>query len=296
MKLRELTTIDDYRRVYELEHSVWGYTSSEDAVPVPIIIVTQKIGGLLLGAFDSDALVGFAYSLPGVKQGRPFQWSHMLGVAASHRDQGIGWQLKLEQRRLTLGRGFDLIEWTYDPLQAMNAHFNFAKLGVVAREYHENVYGESSSPLHRGTATDRLIAEWWIGTPRVEERLRQAAAQVHGGARTGGTPTGGTPTGGTPTGGTPILRPTDAVAVNEAEPSGAWIAPARHDLTIDAGTLAVTIPTGFTQMQMHDVPLARAWRSCTREIFSTYLSGGYEVVDFVLDRPRCRGTYLLRKP
>jgi predicted GNAT superfamily acetyltransferase len=316
MKLRELTTIEDYRRVYELEHSVWGYTSSEDAVPVPIIIVTQKIGGLLLGAFDTDALVGFAYLLPGVKQGRPFQWSHMLGVAASHRDRGIGWQLKLEQRRLTLGRGFDLIEWTYDPLQAMNAHFNFAKLGVVAREYHENVYGESSSPLHRGTPTDRLIAEWWIGSPHVEERLRRAAPELRGGARTGGTATGetatgetatgGTATGGTPTGetatgetatgGTPVLQLTDAVTVNEVEPSGAWIAPVRHDLSIDAGTLAVTIPTGFTQMQMHDLPLARAWRSCTREIFSTYLPRGYEVVDFVLDRPRCRGTYLLRKP
>jgi predicted GNAT superfamily acetyltransferase len=74
-----------------------------------------------------------------------------------------------------------------------------------------------------------------------------------------------------------------------------WLAPDGHDLSIDAPHLAVAIPTGFTQMQQRDLPLARAWRLATREIFTTYLTRGYEVVDFVLDRPRGRGTYLLSR-
>ena len=99
------------------------------------------------------------------------QWSHMLGVLERHRNSGVGFQLKLEQRLRALQMGINLIEWTFDPLQAMNAHLNFEKLGVVAAEYEENIYGESSSPLHSGTPTDRLVAEWWLQTGRVQERL-----------------------------------------------------------------------------------------------------------------------------
>ena len=104
------------------------------------------------------------------------QWSHMLGVAEPHRGTGLGRLLKIEQRRRTLAMGLDLIEWTYDPLQALNAHFNFVKLAVVVEEYEENVYGESSSVLHRGTPTDRFVARWWIRDPRVERRLETDAS------------------------------------------------------------------------------------------------------------------------
>ena len=99
------------------------------------------------------------------------QWSHMLGVAPTARDAGLGTRLKLAQRDAAIAMGLELIEWTFDPLQALNAHFNFAKLGVVAEEYEENVYGESSSPLHRGAPTDRFVAEWRITTPHVERRI-----------------------------------------------------------------------------------------------------------------------------
>jgi predicted GNAT superfamily acetyltransferase len=279
MELRPLTTLADYRRVYELEHQIWGYTSSEDAVPVPIIVVTQKIGGLLLGAFDEDRqLVGFAYSLPGIRAGRPFHWSHMLGVVEGHRNRGTGWLLKLEQRRQVLARGIDLIAWTFDPLQALNAHLNFVKLGAVAREYHPDVYGDSSSPLHRGTATDRFIVEWWLGSPRVEERLAAPRSGVAASWSAVG-----------PTSGFAYT------AVNEVRPAGEWLAPVRADLALEADHPAVVIPTGFTEMQQHDLPLARDWRAVTREIFTAYLSRGYEVVDFVLDRPGRRGTYVLQR-
>ncbi len=116
-------------------------------------------------------MVGFVYSLPGIQDGKPTQWSHMLGVVDEFRNEGVGYDLKLLQRERTIAMGLDLIEWTYDPMQAMNAHLNFTKLGVVAQEYGENVYGESSSPLHQGNPTDRFTAQWWIREPHVERRI-----------------------------------------------------------------------------------------------------------------------------
>ena len=79
-------------------------------------------------------MVGFVYSLPGILGGKPTQWSHMLGVVDEFRNEGVGYDLKLLQRERTIAMGLDLIEWTYDPMQAMNAHLNFTKLGVVAQD------------------------------------------------------------------------------------------------------------------------------------------------------------------
>lgn len=274
MRLRQLTTLEEFRTVCALEHEVWGYTSSEDAVPVPMLIVSVKIGGLLIGAFDeADRMVGFVYSLPGVSSGRPFQWSHMLGVAADHRDRGVAWQLKMEQRRLSLARGLNLVKWTFDPLQALNAHLNFAKLGIVSNEYEEDVYGESSSVLHRGTPTDRLIAEWWLRAPRVEDRLAEVGR------------------GSAP----PAWDPAGLGVVNEVAPAGEWLAPARQDLSRSDDQLGVVIPMGFTEMQQREPGLARDWRASTREIFETYLSRGYQVVEFVLERAARRGVYALAR-
>ncbi|HEX6976048.1 MAG TPA: hypothetical protein VF147_16690, partial [Vicinamibacterales bacterium] len=125
MHIRPLVTLDDCRKVVALEKLVWGYTDAEDVVPSPVLIVTIKRGGILLGGFDdAGEMKGFVYSIPGLKEGRLTQWSHMLGVTADARDSGLGARLKLAQRDAALAMGIDLIEWTYDPLQAMNAHFN----------------------------------------------------------------------------------------------------------------------------------------------------------------------------
>ena len=168
MTIRELTTIEDCRAVAALEREIWGYTDAEDVVPPPVLIVSVKRGGILLGAFDpAGEMQGFVYSIPSIKDGRPAQWSHMLGVVPAARDAGLGMRLKLAQRDRALAMGIDLIEWTYDPLQALNAHLNFARLGVVVEEYEENIYGESSSALHRGSPTDRFVAEWRLGAPHV---------------------------------------------------------------------------------------------------------------------------------
>jgi predicted GNAT superfamily acetyltransferase len=270
-----LTTADELRAVFELEQAIWGYESVEDSVPVMMLLVSTKIGGLVLGAFDQNRLVGFAYALPGIRDGKPFQWSHMLGVVPEYRRSGLGWRLKAEQRRMVMESGLDLIAWTYDPLQAANAHLNFAKLGTIAREYHLDAYPGSSSTLHVGTPTDRLIAEWWLRSARVVQRMDAVE------------PGGDEPQRGSG------LGAIETISVNSVCEAGEWLAPDGYDLSIDAPRLAVTIPTGFTEIQRNDLPLARAWRSATREIFATYLARGYEVVDFLLDLPRGRGTYVL---
>ena len=271
--IRQLTTLDDCRQVAALERDVWGYTDAEDVVPPPVLIVSIKRGGILLGAFDgSQAMKGFVYSIPAIKDGRPTQWSHMLGVTTDARGTGLGARLKLAQREHALRMGIDLIEWTYDPLQALNAHLNFAKLGVVASQYEENLYGDSSSPLHRGTPTDRLIAEWQIATPHVERRVSAWGQPV---VRDGSIASA------------PVVNPSNLAA------GMLWPNPGRASLDADARRLLVEIPAGFGDMQLGDPALALAWRLQTRELFQTYFARGYRAVDFFLSRDAGRGHYLL---
>jgi predicted GNAT superfamily acetyltransferase len=268
---RDLTTLDQFAQVVDLERVIWG-PGYEEVVPVPILTVTAMRGAILIGAFDGGRMIGFVYSMAGIKDGRAMQWSHMLGVLDEFRSAGVGRELKLLQRERTLAMGLDLVEWTYDPMQAMNAHLNFAKLGVVVEEYEENVYGESSSPLHGGNPTDRFVAEWWVRKPHVERRIARRGAFV-----------------------VRASELADAVAVNRMSASGDWLESVDVDLSLEARRLVVHIPTGFTDMLARNPELALGWRICTRAIFTTYFDRGYRAVDFMLDRAGRRGSYLLIK-
>lgn len=269
--IRPLTTLDECQQVAALERAVWEFTDGEDVVPPSLFIVSIKRGGLLLGAFDdAGRLLGFVYSMPGVKDGRLTHWSHMLGVLPDARRTGLGLRLKLAQRDHVLRAGVDLIEWTFDPLQALNAHLNFARLGVVVEEYEEDVYGRSTSPLHLGTPTDRFVAEWRLTAPHVERRISMPVAS--------------------------LIRDSSvmsAVPVNPARETGEWLESSRPLLDASERRLLVEIPTGFTEMQRRAPELAMEWRLATRSIFETYLRRGYRVVDFFLSREARRGQYLL---
>lgn len=272
--IRPLTTIEDCRQVAALERAVWGYTDAEDVVPPPVLIVSARRGGILLGAFDERGVMkGFTYSIPAIRQGRLVQWSHMTGVAPDAQASGLGFRLKLAQRDAALQQGTDLIEWTFDPVQALNAHFNFAKLGVVVEEYEENIYGESSSVLHRGTPTDRFVAEWRLTLPHVVRRIESAGQPIVRDASVGAAP-----------------------LVNPSRPGNAWLRPGPAELQVDARRLLVEIPVGFSEMQQQDPALALEWRLATRGIFQHFLARGYRVVDFFLSRAAGRGHYLLALP
>lgn len=174
IRIAPLTTLEEFERCVVLQLETWGY-SDGDVVPRRIFMIAQRIGGQVIGAFDGDTIVGFAMSLPGFRDSHAYLHSHMLAVLPEYRNAGVGRRLKLAQRDDALARGFDLMEWTFDPLEIKNAYLNIARLGAIVRRYEPDFYGPSSSPLQGGLPTDRLYAEWWLRSPRVISLLRGEA-------------------------------------------------------------------------------------------------------------------------
>jgi predicted GNAT superfamily acetyltransferase len=170
--IRKCEGLEELQACVTLQKEVWKF-EDVDLVPLRMFVVSQKIGGQVLGAFDGSELVGFAFSIPGSRAGHAYLHSHMLAVRETWRNSGLGRRLKLAQREDALQRGFELIEWTFDPLEIKNAHLNLVRLGAIARRYSTNHYGYSSSPLQGGLPTDRLIAEWWIKSRRVVELIEK---------------------------------------------------------------------------------------------------------------------------
>jgi len=163
---RKCETVEEFRRCVEIEREVWGESDLETEPYVTFVLANQT-GGHVLGAFDGDQMVGFTMAVAGLRNGLPYLHSHMTGVLASHRNRGVGRMLKLHQREEALARGLRRIEWTFDPLETRNAQFNFNRLGAIARKYIVDFYGVTSSPLHRGLPTDRLLVEWELDSRRV---------------------------------------------------------------------------------------------------------------------------------
>jgi predicted GNAT superfamily acetyltransferase len=171
--LRQCRGVEEFARCVALQKEVWDFADA-DLIPVRMFVVAEKIGGQVLGAFAADnqvdktkeSLVGFALSIPGTRDGHPYLHSHMLAVREAYRNTGLGRRLKFLQREDAIARGFQLMEWTFDPLEIKNAHLNLERLGAIARRYSINQYGISSSPLQGGLPTDRLVAEWWLNSAR----------------------------------------------------------------------------------------------------------------------------------
>lgn len=171
--IRNCHGLDELSACVSLQKEVWNFTEAE-LVPLRMFVVAAKIGGQVIGAFDDGKLVAFALSLPGYRGGHCYLHSQMLAVESGYRNAGLGRQIKLFQRNDALARGFELMEWTFDPLEIKNAYLNIERLGAVARRYHINQYGLTSSPLQGGLPSDRLVAEWWLKSRRVESLLAES--------------------------------------------------------------------------------------------------------------------------
>jgi predicted GNAT superfamily acetyltransferase len=169
--IRRCQGLDELQACIGLQKEIWNFTDAE-LVPLRMFVVAERVGGQVMGAFAGEKMVGFALSVPGTRSGHIYLHSHMLAVAKEHRNCGLGRRLKLLQREDALARGIELIEWTFDPLEIKNAYLNIEKLGAIARRYNINQYGVTSSPLQGGLPSDRLIAEWWLKSRRVETLLR----------------------------------------------------------------------------------------------------------------------------
>jgi len=177
--VRHCATLEEYRECVRLQLITWG----EDLLtPSGLFVVARETGGQTLGAFAGDKMVGFTLGLAGLHGGRPIIHSHMTAVLSEFRDRGIGRMLKLAQRNDALARGIHLVEWTFDPLELKNAHFNINRLGAVVKRYIPNCYGITESPLHAGLPTDRMMAEWYLDSKRVSGILGGKAPQPASGA------------------------------------------------------------------------------------------------------------------
>ena len=240
IELRNASSDADYAAVVELQRQTWG-DSFDDAVPPPMLKISQKMGGVVAGAFDDTGrMLGFIYGMSGFRFGQRAHWSHMLAVTRDARGLGLGRELKAFQREILLELEVGTVYWTYDPLVARNANLNLNRLGALPVEYVEDMYGEDTgSILHSGLGTDRFIVAWAIGSERVA------------GLMEGGRPTG--PTRGTP-----------PFPVDETLPETAWV-----EVPPNIGSILRSAPED-----------ASAWRRRTRAQFQERLEAGYEVTGF----------------
>ncbi len=186
--IRKCEALEEMQGCFALQKEVWKFSDAE-LVPVRLFVVANKIGGQVIGAFvqndggqrdggsdGAEELIGFALAIPGVRNGHAYLHSQMLAVREQYRNGGLGRRMKLYQREDALARGFELMEWTFDPLEIKNAYLNIEKLGAITRRYSVDQYGITSSPLQGGLPSDRLVAEWWMKSKRVEAVLADAVA------------------------------------------------------------------------------------------------------------------------
>ena len=264
--IRDIESISEMRDVELLEKEVWG-CDDLDIVPLTLLAAAQESGAILIGAFDGSSLVGFAFGFVGREDGEIVHHSHMLAVRSSYRRHNLGYRLKLAQRERALEQGIHRMTWTFDPLQSLNAHFNFGKLGVLANKYKINFYGETtSSPLHQ-TGTDRLLVTWFLDSTRVKERIEQNSLSDFK---------------------EPIQ--TTLIRCNYAG------APERAATISDSsGIAAIEIPDDISSIESKDPNLARMWREETRHAFQEATAAGFIVTEFVRRTVEGRvvGVYLL---
>lgn len=284
--IRDIVEVEEMRAVEELQMEVWGMPA-RDIASVFMLRATNAVGGVLVGAFDGAALVGFAYGFVGLEDGRPILHSDMLAVLSAYRGRDVGRRLKLAQRERALARGLRVMTWTFDPLQARNAHLNFGKLGVLSDRYLVNFYGEQSSSFLHSNGTDRLWVKWLLDSPRVSRR-----AQVTSGAAPDEWPARMSELPALVRVGDDDAPLVDADATVFAADAGASAMPER---------VVVEIPSDIASVEGRSPALAFEWRQTTRRAFTSAIGAGYLVEEFirVVRGGRRVGAYLLtadRKP
>lgn len=289
--IRPLAHYAEMKRAVDFQRLIWGSGFSE-VVPAVVFWFASRTGGIVAGAFDdSDTMVGFLFGMTGWDGARPIHWSDMLAVLPSHRGQGLGFALKRYQRDRLLETGVTTVHWTFDPLEARNAHINFARLGVTSHEYIRDAYGASNSPLHEGIGTDRLVVTWALDSARVRRRMEGVG---EGEAGEGGEAVGEGQAGGERQAGGesqaagqgPAGGGVEHDGGEEVNPEGAAL---RLDLS--APRVWLRVPTDIQSLKTRDPPAARRWREETRAGFEAYLGRGYEVREMV--RGGEVGRYLL---
>ena len=247
--IREIESVSELLQVEQLQKEVWGVDDRE-VFPALAMIPMIQVGGVLLGAFDEEKVIGFSFGFPGFEERKPILHSDMLAVLPAYRSLGLGRQLKLAQRQQALEKGVDTITWTFDPLQSLNANLNFGKLGVVSDRYFVNYYGETTSFLH-STGTDRLWVTWNLKSTWVVDRVERHT------------------TNGV------FQQPLPSiVAVDKQEQPVVTFS--------DLRKVFLDVPADYNRLLRENHEAAMSWRQATREAFTSALAKGYVVRDFCL--------------
>ncbi|MFC9601315.1 GNAT family N-acetyltransferase [Peribacillus butanolivorans] len=246
--IRALESVEDLENVRRLESTIW---SEYESTPTHQTLTAIKNGGIILGVFLENELIGFQYSFPGFKGEKIYLCSHILGIHPQHRKLGIGEKLKLAQKEESLKKGYDLVTWTYDPLETVNGYLNLHKLGARCSTYVENCYGEMEDDLNQGMPSDRFTVEWWIKEDTVE---RPSQYDLEG---------------------------SDSLLIKAVRDSNGYFVPKETDLKRDSaeGFHFVPVPSDFQTLKKNSSELALSWRMRTREVFTHYFENGWTAVD-----------------
>lgn len=260
--IREPSSIKDYRELMDVQLRIWGMPDYSEAVTYHMIIAGHRNGGVVVGAFEKDTgrAVGVIFGVPGYSNGLIYVYSHLAGVVPEYRFKGLGYEMKLVQRRIAIEKGYRLIKWTFDPMQSANAYFNICRFGVVVKKFYEDYYGELQDEINRGMPSDRFEAEWWITSKRVENILSGKVRRVsleelidHGGFIANSVVFNNT---------TPVLKE--------------YMLSSKSDLVL------VEIPGELGLLKKAGQNIVLDWRMKLRRIFNYYLNEmGYTVVWFI---------------
>jgi predicted GNAT superfamily acetyltransferase len=266
--IRLLETPAEMVAVEALQRLVWP-NSETDVIPAHMLLAVVHNGGLALGAFVGEELVGISFGFPGfytTPDGpRLKHHSHILGTHPAWEGKGIGFALKRAQWQLVRKQGIDRMTWTYDPLFSRNAHLNISRLGAVCNTYRRSEYGEMRDGLNAGLPSDRFQVDWWLNTRRVERRLsrrRRAALSLD------------------------HYRTAEATLLAAHPESETVLRPPEETPTLSGTLLLVEIPSDFVALKASNLPIARDWRFYTREVFENAFAAGYLVTDFIHEEPR----------
>lgn len=265
--IRPLESFEDMGQAEDLQRSVWP-GSERVIVPAHLLLTVAHNGGVVLGAFEGEALTGFVFGFLGTDPSSPDRvamarlkhCSHMLGVRPDRQGLGLGLDLKLAQRRAVLDQGIRLITWTYDPLLSRNAHLNIRRLGAVCRTYLRNAYGVMEDELNAGLPSDRFQVDWWITSHRVTARLESSRPPLDLAHYLAA--------------GVPQLNPASLGPDDLPRPTESPLPP-------EGNLLLVEIPSDFATIKRRDAGLARAWREHSRQVFEAAFASGYLVTDFI---------------
>jgi len=274
IEFKQLKTLEDLKPCERLQEAVWEFDNI-DTIPSRFMLVLCKHGGFAMGAFDGDLMIGFVFGVPAIHYGRPSQHSHMLAVLPEYRDQNIGFELKKAQRNDALSRNIDLITWMFDPLQSRNAYLNLNKLGVIGCSYEINLYGkETSSKLHSGLGTDRVLAEWWLHSGKVKSIMDEATQSVKG------------------------KLPVEDVGINRSKRDVQEMPISTEpDLTLKNNVLALEIPDNIDRIRERNIKAARQWREHIQKALLHYFSTGYYINHLQIEREgeMRRTSYILKR-